>query len=130
MLLKTLLLESFVKNMLSTILSKKQETVLLKQPYQNDTEKTAARNVSQKFAQQNAVGKKLRNIVAKNNRTEMLLRKLPLETFVKNIRKKMLSKITKRKLVANNNRTEMLLKSLKLETFVNKMRLKCCRAKY
>ena len=97
MLLKTLLLESFVKKMRSTILSKNQETVLLKQPYQNDTEKTAARNVCQKFAQQNAAGKKLRNSVAKNNRTEMLLRKLPLGTFVKTIRIRMLPKSTKRK---------------------------------
>ena len=51
----------------------------------------------------------------------MLLRKLPLDSFVKNICTKMLPKSTKRKLVANNNRTEMLLKSLPLETFVKKM---------
>ena len=75
-------------------------------------------------------GKILRNSVAKNNRSKMLLRKLPLEFFVKNVGTKMLKKSTKRKLVANNNRSEMLLKSLPLETFVNKRRSKMLPEKY
>ena len=48
----------------------------------------------------------------------MLLGKLSLETFVKNV---------PRKMVANNNRTENLLKSLPLEMFVKKCVAKCLR---
>ena len=59
--------------------------MLLKQPYQNDAEKTAARNVVKNLRSKMLPEKKLRNSVVKNNGNEMLLRKLPLETFAKNI---------------------------------------------
>ena len=51
----------------------------------------------------------------------MLLKKLPVETFVKNIRRIMPKKVP-RKSVAKNNRTEMLLKKLPVETFVKNIR--------
>ena len=41
--------------------------------------------------------KKVEESVAKSNRTEMLLKKLSLETFVKNIRRRMLLKKVPRK---------------------------------
>ena len=40
--------------------------------------------------------KLLRNSVAKNNRSKMMLRKLPLATFVKQMRCKMLPENTKK----------------------------------
>ena len=48
----------------------------------------------------------------------MMLRKLLLETFVKNLRSKMLPEKLLRNSVAKNDRIKQLLKKLPLETFV------------
>ena len=53
-----------------------------------------------------------------------MLKKLLLETFVKNLRSKMLLKKKLRNSVAKNNRTKMMLRKLLLETFVKNLRSK------
>ena len=55
--------------------------------------------------------KKLRReTIAKNKRTEMLLKILPYKSYAKNVRSKMLPKKLRRKTIAKNERIEMLLK--------------------
>ena len=60
--------------------------------------------------------------VAKSNSTQMLLKKPPLETFVKTIRSRKLSKNVLRISATNNNRAEVLLRKPPLETFVRTTR--------
>ena len=59
--------------------------------------------------------------VAKNNSTQMLLKKPPLETS-KTIRSRKLSKNVLRISATNNNRAEVLLRKPPLETFVRTTR--------
>ena len=54
--------------------------------------------------------KQRKETIAKNKRTEMLLKNLPYKSYAKNIRSKMLPKKLQRKTIAKNERFEMLLK--------------------
>ena len=74
--------------------------------------------------------KKYLESVAANSRTQMLFKRPPLETFIKTIRSRMLSKFVRRNSVAKNNRPKMLLRKLPLATFVKKMRSKMLLGKY
>ena len=122
-LLRKLPLETFVKGSRSRMLPKKYRG---KVPLKTTISECCSKNYHSKSSSKISVGeccwKKCLESVARNNCTQMLLKKPPLETFFKTIRSRKLSKNVLRISATNNNRAEVLLKKPPLQMFVRTIR--------
>ena len=125
MLLKSLPYETFLRKVCSGMLQEKlrRKTIVKNRAYRNAAQKFAR---TKPFSEKSVAECCRKNCEAKLSwkieRTEMLLKSLPYETFLRNVRSGMLPEKLRIKTIVKNRRTKMLLKRLPYETFLGNIR--------